>query len=85
MNAYNRGLDILGDGVGDFVPWLGIVGKLVGGSSGGADDAAKKALAAQQAAALAKAQHDAAVTKIVLFSVLGVAVLGTGAVLLLRK
>lgn len=34
---YDEGLDILGDGIGDFVPWLGIVGKVAGGALGGSD------------------------------------------------
>jgi len=34
MSAYKRGLEVLGDGVGDFLPFLNIVGKVAGGAGG---------------------------------------------------
>lgn len=38
LDTYRAGQEVLGDGVGDFIPWLGIVGKVAGGALGGKDD-----------------------------------------------
>ena len=38
MKNYYVGADVLGEGIGDFVPWLGIVGKVAGGLTGGGGD-----------------------------------------------
>lgn len=87
FDTHEAGLDILGGmGVGDFVPWLGVVGKLAGGLAGGSDGgsspeaqkaAVQKAVEAQkQKEALAKAQSDAARTKALLYGTVGV--LGAG-------
>ena len=55
MKGYKHGADILGLGVTDFVPWLGTVGKIVGGLGGSntpaAPTAAQQAATAQAAAA----------------------------------
>lgn len=35
LDTYREGADILGVNAGDFLPWLGIVGKVAGGAAGG--------------------------------------------------
>jgi hypothetical protein len=87
FDTHEAGLDILGGvGIGDFVPWLGVVGKLAGGLAGGSDGgsspeaqkaAVQKAIEAQkQKEALVKAQADAARNKALLYGTVGV--LGAG-------
>lgn len=77
---YGAGLDILGAGVGDFVPWLGMVGNLAGGllggggDKGGGADAQKKAI--EEALAKAKAEQDAARTRTLLYVTLGAVMVG---------
>lgn len=77
---YKNGTEILGLGVGDFVPWLKVVGNVAGGLAGGDQGASKadqekaiqKALEQerikQQAA---KAEADAARTRSILYGVIG--------------
>jgi len=88
---------VLGLGVGDFVPWLNVVGKVAGGLTGGGGDdkdkskaateeAIKKALEQErmkQQAAAAAAQ--AATMRAILFGTLGA--VGVGGILFfaLRK
>lgn len=78
---------VLGLGVGDFVPWLNIVGKVAGGVGGGGDDKAKsdaatalaikKALEEQEAKrAREKAEAEARTTRMILYGVLGVTAVG---------
>jgi hypothetical protein len=84
-----QGVDVLGAGlgVGDFVPWLNIVGKVAGGLGGGGDDKAKadaataiaikKALEEQAAKqAREKAEAEARTTRMILYGVLGVTAVG---------
>jgi len=33
--SYNDGVDVLGEGIGDFLPWLNIVSSVAGGAMGG--------------------------------------------------
>ena len=87
-DTHEAGMDILGAGgvtAGDFVPWLGMVGKLAGGLAGGSDGASpeaqkaavQKAVAEQkQKEALAKAQADASRNKALLYGTVGA--LGAG-------
>ena len=35
MSRYSDGADVLGEGVGDFLPWLNIVSSVAGGAMGG--------------------------------------------------
>lgn len=86
--TYEAGLDVLGLGVGDFVPWLNVVGKVAGGLTGGGGDDKEKQKAATEEAikraleqerlkqAAAKAEHDAAVTRWTLIGVVGAVGLG---------
>ena len=95
--AYSHGLDVLGLGVGDFVPWLNVVGKVAGGlTGGGGDDKDKQKAATEEAIkraleqerlkqAAAKAEHDAAVTRWILVGTVGVVGLGGLAFLATRK
>lgn len=95
--TYDAGLDVLGLGVGDFVPWLNVVGKVAGGLAGGSgddkdkqkaatDEAIKKALEQERLKqAAAKAEHDAAVTRWILIGTIGVAGIGTTLALLLGR
>ena len=95
--AYQKGLDVLGLGVGDFVPWLGVVSKAVGGLTGsGGDDKDKSKAATEEAIKkaleqervkqqAAKAEAQAATMRMVLFGTLGA--VGVGGILFfaLRK
>lgn len=42
LSAYRLGTEVLGDGIGDFVPWLGVVGKIAGGAGSIASASDKK-------------------------------------------
>jgi len=92
FDTHEAGMDILGGvGIGDFVPWLGLVGNIaggLGGALGGGAAGGKTSPEAQKAAiqkaveeqrrqaALAKAQADAARNKALLYGTIGV--LGAG-------
>ena len=91
FDTHEAGMDVLGGvGVGDFVPWLGVVGKLAGGLAGGgsADDqkaAVQKAVEAQkQKEALAKAQAEASRNKALLYGTVGVLGAGLLTVLIMK-
>jgi hypothetical protein len=91
MTAYEAGTDVLGDGVnvGDFIPWLGLVGKVVGsvtGSSSPNDKALKEAAdkAAKEALAKQQAQAAAARNQLIMVAVLGAVGLG-GMFLILNR
>jgi len=93
MSTYEAGLDVLGagGGIGDFVPWLGVVGKLLGGGGGGSEsgksseDAIRRALEEErQRQAMEKARADAQRTQMIMFGGLGLLGLG-GIFLLLRR
>jgi hypothetical protein len=58
FRAYRNGIDVLGDGVADFVPWLGLISKL-GTSAGSGTQKQKEAEAAAVAAALKKQREEA--------------------------
>lgn len=92
FDTHEAGLDILGaTSASDFVPWLGLVGNIAGGLGGalGGGAAGGKASSEAQAAAvqkaveeqrrkeaLAKAQADAAKSRMLLYGTVGV--LGAG-------
>jgi hypothetical protein len=89
--------DVLGVGLGDFVPWLNVVSSAAGALTGGGDKD-KKAAQEAQAAAIKKALEEEKVRRakeaaeakartmqLVLFGFLGLTVVGTGAYLLARR
>lgn len=94
-DAYDHGLDVLGQGVGDFVPWLGVVGKVMGGLAGGTGATGAQSAEAQKAAiekalaeermrqAAAKAAADAARARMIAYGVAGV--VGIGAIVFLLR
>lgn len=85
FDTHEAGMDILGGvSAADFVPWLGVVGKIAGGLAGAGGPSPEDQKAAIQKAveeqkrkeALAKAQADAARAKALLYVIGGV--LGAG-------
>jgi hypothetical protein len=95
MKAHALGMQVLGDGVMDFVPWLGTVSKMfTGGGSGAqatqAPGLASSSLAAQEAARrvieeerLRRAEADAAKMRVVVYGLIGA--LGVGAAVWVLK
>jgi hypothetical protein len=65
VKAHDRGIDVLGDGMGDFIPWLNVAGKMMGGMGGGGQQGAAGGaqgapqVSAQQAVQQAMAQERA--------------------------
>lgn len=88
LRRYSEGLDALaGEGVnvGDFIPWLNVVGKVLGAAGQGGAQTQQQPSQMQQMQmmkmqqeqqARAKAEADAAKTRLLVYSVLGVLGLG---------
>lgn len=64
-STYEHGLDVLGGGVGlgDFIPWLGLASKVVGGFLGGGSDSSSDDKAKTSAAVAAVQKKAAAAQK----------------------
>ena len=52
--SYNDGVDVLGEGIADFVPWLGIVSSVAGGAMGGGKKDAAKTSSTSSGASVAQ-------------------------------